>query len=336
MPKWYREQTLSTQLVPVALFGFAYAIGVIWYGLKGFHLGFLLCFPQVDGTCAAKGQAFLVSGKGMLWLLLLAVESAVWFVVIAAYVTPEADTEHKSGLDWWVRWVARVVVYALIVGVFILPMLYTALSPSGTISDLSPLIWHGEKMLVWMAAPAVAAVVCVIARLRDVEAAAKEKIEEAGTPTNPISKRVKTYLDYQDRLRFALGVLGLMLSLNVLTTGALRNALQDPDGKGPFGVEMVLAFGGAYTFLVIAFYAPIYMALSNAGHKLVDDAAKATATTPPAATTTAQMYAHLQEREKWDKVLGLERDWLKSLQAGLVLLSPFFAALVSLLLPSGR
>jgi hypothetical protein len=186
--------------------------------------------------------------------------------------------------------------------------------------------------MLWLAVPAVTAVVCVIARLRDTEHATARL-----ATVYDLSARVATFLELQERLRFALGVLGLMLSLNVLTTGALRNALmydlhKTPDGLWLFNMELVLAFGGAYTFLVIAFYAPVYFALCRAGEAIVADATKA----PAPATKPDDILERLDARDKWEKALGLERDWLKSLQAGLVLLSPFFAALVSLLLPASK
>jgi hypothetical protein len=325
---WYRSLLLCDQLVPLAAIGFLYATAVIWYGHRWFHLHVV----HIDETCAARSQAFLTSGKSVLWFLLVAVESAVWFAVAAAYSRAEPEPEVTTTKEWFTRWPPRIIRYVLVVTCFFLPLLYSNLFTSLTVSEISPLIWHGQKML-WLAVPAVTAVVCVIARLRDIEHAAVELL------TGDIPTRVAIYLDRQERLRVALGVLGLMLSLNVLTTGALRNTLSDvlkaPDRQGLFDVEMVLAFGGAYTFLVIAFYAPVYFSLTSAGRTISYDAANPPPPVTPA-TPPAELLTRLESQDKWDKALGLERDWLKSLQAGLVLLSPFFAALVSLLLPSNR
>ncbi len=328
-PGWYRRRSLSGQVVPVAALGFAYAAAVVWYGHGWFHLH----LEPIDAEKAARSQAFLTRGKTVLWFLLLGIESAVWFTVAAAYARPAPDVIERpatTAREWIARWPPRVAGYALIVVVFFLPLLYSNLFVSLTVSDVSPLLWHGPKM-IWIAVPAVTAVVCVIARLRDVEHTVANL--RAGT----VPERVAAYLVGQDRLRFALGVLGLMLSLNVLTTGALRNALMFDLHQGHdiwlFEMELVLAFGGAYTFLVVAFYAPVYFALSGAGAAIADAAATAGR---PAKTTTAELDLWMTERKKWERALGLEQDWLKSAQAGLVLLSPFFAALVSLLLPSGK
>ena len=326
---WYRQLSLSGQLVPVAALGFAYAAAVVWYGHGWFHLH----LEPIGAEQAARSQAFLTKGKTVLWFLLLGIESAVWFTVAAAYARPAPDaTEPASATarEWIARWPPRIAGYALIVVAFFLPLLYSNLFVSLTVSDVSPLLWHGAKM-IWLAVPAVTAVVCVIARLRDVEHSIASL--RAGT----VLARIESYLAGQDRLRFALGVLGLMLSLNVLTTGALRNALMFDLHQAHdiwlFEMELVLAFGGAYTFLVVAFYAPVYFALGDAGSAIADAAATEVR---PSKTTTAELDQWMTERRKWAQALGLEQDWLKSAQAGLVLLSPFFAALVSLLLPSGK
>jgi hypothetical protein len=324
---WYRRLSLSGQLVPLALLGAVYATVVIWYGHQGFDLGLV----PVDPGARQKSHTFLTKGKSVLWSVLLVVESAVWFAVAAVYARPDPEPATATRGQWLGRWVPRVLGYAAIVIAFCLPLLYSNLFAAESVSDVSPLLWHGSKML-WLAVPAVTAVVCVIARLRDTERAAARLANGA-----ELAARVATFLALQERLRFALGVLGLMLSLNVLTTGALRNALmyelhKTPDGLWLFNMELVLAFGGAYTFLVIAFYAPVYFALSRAGEAIVDDAAKPAAP----ATTPDAVLEQLDERDKWETALGLERDWLKSLQAGLVLLSPFFAALAALLLPASK
>ncbi|MBN9120990.1 MAG: hypothetical protein J0I06_17875 [Planctomycetes bacterium] len=120
-----------------------------------------------------------------------------------------------------------------------------------------------------------------------------------------------------------------MKEAEALKNEAAKGAVQEAQ-KALLPMEMVLAFGGAYTFLAIAFYAPVYFTLTWAGEEIADDAAKEMKN---AEGTPAEVLDRLDAREKWGKVLGLESDWLKSLQAGLVLLSPFFAALVSVLLP---
>ncbi len=316
----YRALPLSGQLVPLAVLGFAFAAAVIWYGHGQFHMH----WQAIDAGRAERSQTFLTTGAGSLWTLLVGVESAVWFAVVAAYARIAAEPDAAGAWAWLRRWAPRAGGYALILVGFFLPLLYSNLFTTQTISDVSPLMWHGQRM-VWLAVPAVVAVTCAIARLRDVEAAARNTAGDFRT-------RAGGFRQQQERFRLAVGVLGLMLSLNVLATGALRNAIQTDD-KGPLTLEMVLAFGGIYTFLVIAFCAPVYFTLDGAGRELAAAAGRGSDAEPPA---PAVVLKELETAEKWTKALDLQGDWLKALQTGLVLLSPFFAALVTLLLPSGK
>ncbi|MBN9121007.1 MAG: hypothetical protein J0I06_17960 [Planctomycetes bacterium] len=219
--------------MPLALIGFGYAALVIWWGHG------VLLFLDENGRlqpprfsnqsdASKQSQEFLSHGKAVLWFVMLGVESAAWLVIIVAFFRPIGDKTPShpgtndpapapGGLGVWL---ARVVGYALIVLAVISPVLYSYLFASKTISGISPLLWHGEKM-VWLLVPAVVAVTCVVARLRDVEH------EASGLKGLTLRERVANYFGHQRQLRLALGAFGLMLSLNVFATGALRNALAE-------------------------------------------------------------------------------------------------------------
>jgi hypothetical protein len=153
-----------------------------------------------------------------------------------------------------------------------------------------------------------------------------------------------------DEVRSSLAVLGLMLSLNVLATGALRHALNAapsdnlaleavasgaaaataPAKKEVLPLELVLAFGGAYTFLVMLLSVPVYYRLIEAGTALV----RAAVPLEVNEKDPKVLVERLETREKAEKVIGLDRNWIATVQTAFVALSPLLASLLSVLLPS--
>lgn len=321
---------LSSQLVPVAFLGVLFAGAVLWYG-HGWWLG---PPPNDNGEEHLErwtSRTFLTSGRGLLWSSLIVVECAVWFALIAVSFGSKnlAPKDNFASPGEMVRmWFLRVVAYSLLFFALIAPLFYPDVFVEQGVSQLSPLRFHGQKMLA-LIVPAALAATCVVARIRDVERATPRILHETD-----LQYLVTKLGDANSNLRHALAALALMLSLNVFATAALLHALHplmSDAQRVAFGTEMVLAFGGAYTVIAIAFYLPVYFTLSEAQAAAARTLAEKEC---PDTGTVAGLVAWREAESKWVAALGLERDWVASLQAGFGLLAPMFAALVSLLLPS--
>lgn len=325
-PAW----PLSSQLVPLALVGVLFAGAVLWYG-HGWWPGPPPNDNGPDHLERWASRTFLTSGRGILWTLLIVVECAAWFVIVPLFGSkyPDAPSDPPlTGTNYYLRGAGRAVAYVAIFVVLICPMFYPYLFVDETLSSLSPLRFHGEKMLV-LILPAALAATCVIARLREIERATPNVSKRNATQSD-----VETLNNANGSLRHALAALALMLSLNVFATAALLHAINPRMSevqRATFGTEMVLAFGGAYTVIAIAFYLPVFFTLSDAQ---TTAARKLAVQECAAEKSTGDLVKRREAESKWGTALGLERDWVASLQAGFGLLAPMFAALVSLLLPS--
>jgi hypothetical protein len=141
---------------------------------------------------------------------------------------------------------------------------------------------------------------------------------------------LKTFLSLQDDAGRFLGVLGAIIGLLVLSTGAQRRAVlwysHHTHQHTQYGFELVLVYGFLFTILVAAVYLPTYLTLTDVGNRIRDAVfSRVPANSPEWAERT-------EKREKLGRILGLEQGPVGRLKAGLAILTPLLSSLVGLLL----
>jgi len=142
------------------------------------------------------------------------------------------------------------------------------------------------------------------------------------------------FLFLRDELQTLLFFLGAIIGAATLATGALRIALIDA-GKTTthdFPAPAVLAYGGYFTLLLVAVYAPAYASLLTLGKRLEDEICGAL---PEQPEDPAAWSGWLAQRAAVEGFLQLNVSAGDRLKTGLAILAPFVGSAVSLLLGTG-
>lgn len=140
------------------------------------------------------------------------------------------------------------------------------------------------------------------------------------------AESLREFLSLQaDADRF-LGVLGAIIGLLVLSTGAQRRAVLSYSPHTHYGFELVLVYGFLFTILVAAVYLPTYLTLTDVGTRIRD------AVFPEVAPSRPEWADRLEQRQKLGAVLRLERGPFSRLKASIAILTPLLGSLVGLLL----
>src|SRR5262249_24818317 len=136
-------------------------------------------------------------------------------------------------------------------------------------------------------------------------------------------EKVRQLVTLRDRLAALLWAFGTLVTLVVVSIAALRHAFNahqqrqsPPPGRG-LPQEAVLAYGAFYTLVLAVFYLPVHVRLLTASRKVGDALFREPDT--PDAKGVKKLW---QERQEFDKALGLDGDWLDSFKSGVAILSP--------------
>jgi hypothetical protein len=137
---------------------------------------------------------------------------------------------------------------------------------------------------------------------------------------------LRTFLRLRDDIHSYLGVLGAIIGLLVLSTGAQRRAVLAYAPETDYGIELVLMYGFLFTLLVAAVYLPTYLMLTRVAGRICD------AVFPAVPADAPEWVDRLAKRERLASVLQLERGLFGRMKASVAILTPLIGSLVGLLL----
>jgi len=145
---------------------------------------------------------------------------------------------------------------------------------------------------------------------------------------------LRAFLTIQDDVGRFLGVLGAIIGLLVLSTGAQRRAVlwysqhvyRHTHHHTHYGFELVLIYGFGAALLVAAVYLPTSLTLTEVGGKIRD----AVCPLPP--PTDDEWAERMEKRRQLGQVLQLEQGPLGRLKGSVAILTPLLASLVGVLL----
>jgi hypothetical protein len=121
-------------------------------------------------------------------------------------------------------------------------------------------------------------------------------------------------------------VLGAILGLLVLVTGAQRQVVLAYAPATDYGYELVLVYGLFFSVLVAAVYLPTHLTLAAVGHGICD------AFFPDLSPGEPQWEDQTKKREKLSALLELGTGPFGRLKASAAILTPLLGSLVTLLL----
>jgi hypothetical protein len=140
----------------------------------------------------------------------------------------------------------------------------------------------------------------------------------------PSARTLTHFLQLRDELNVLLAIVGAIVGLGTLATGALRNAVVAVGVRFPS--QYVLIFGLYYSALIALAYAPSYVAMRAAGEAIRERSAPLVSPLDP---TFADVVA---KRKTLDELMQLNLSATSSFKAGVAILTPLAGSLVALLI----
>jgi hypothetical protein len=280
--------------------------------LVGFCLGFAAVTVGAGKT--ELSAAFVETDGYRVWRYLIASQAAFWGAVALPLWQWRQSLVKEYSIDSAGKHVG-IVASAMLVIFGSLVLVSVIESPHAVLVDQQARIF----MIVF-----VGYVVMLPAVTGLIEARMAANPERWKTELNAI---MPPYHHLQDHLRGFLTVLGGMIALIVLTTGALANAIADfrPEYAQPREGALVNGafFAGAVAFL----YLPAYVAVQRRGEELLDRIC------PLRDPNDEKFLDNIERRAKLADLLRLGSTPRENLEKGIIILAPLLTGLVSAFLP---
>jgi hypothetical protein len=289
-------------------------------------------------TSDRRSTQFISKPQFVLWLIIFCAQAAVWvlaLVPITRVTTRAFQTLRQSHQLAW------HTAAGMIVSASLLLVLAVAFSiPPGQLphtgpfrglaralrqlpqGDQWPLRHHTEKIDLIAGCGFLVGLVAIAGIW--LTGMAFRPLARDGAPT---AATLRAFLQQRNDLNTLLAIVGAIVGLGTLATGALRNAIVAVHIAFPS--VYVLIFGLYYSGLIALAYAPSYLAMKAAGERIRDKGAELVA---PCDKTFVEVIA---KRRALEDLLQLNLSASASFKAGVAILTPLAGSLVALLIGKG-
>ncbi|MEM7125690.1 MAG: hypothetical protein AAF702_05155 [Chloroflexota bacterium] len=267
-----------------------------------------------------ESAKFVKTPQFITWYLLILILPAYWSIVVIPLWQSVGDFDQPKRTTFITVLGSALVI---IVGLAVEPIL-TYATGSGSFSFVeSPLAYHWIRMSILMTlglatvAPAVTGIWYVSRTASQI--ASQSRIH---------NEHIEALVWLRVRLQWYITVLGIVVGLVTLATGALRNAILafDPIQKTTFTVEIVLVYGGLFTLLLAFVYVPVHQSLLRVGRYVRDEAF------PINSLSRSNWDEWFSRRNDFEELLHLKSNSYESFQTGVLILGPLLTGLVAILL----
>ena len=288
---------------------------VVWItigvaGTVGFVIGDRVMRAFNDTTA---GHVYAALPEVRVQYALLAGQVAFWFIFAPILWAWFADLRHrfKARANPWLV-VASIIAMAAVIYLPFQLGRGSRLPPVPGYAYRTPLL-YGLGLVVFV--PALFLLATIDAGSRD------------NNPPSSTSEYVAEYFALRAALRRVTIVLGVLVSLIVLATGAFLNAgaafaANHPRFTAPPQASL-LVYGALFVAVLIALFLPVFNALRQRAEVIVDEHAPLEA---PQSTTLVEA---LQRRATLRSALGLDESSRGLLERGLIVLSPLLSAAIA-------
>ena len=258
----------------------------------------------------------------LVWLVLIAAQSSLWAVSAPIFTGSWLRLRERFGIDREV-WIASAAFAGAVAALFA-SFAFWGIVPKLDLN--SPLPGHPYRIGALTALGAGVGLIGVQA-ITLVHRAAADR-------SGPLKSGLERFLFLRDELQTVLFFLGTMIGAATLASGALRIALIEDQRTTAhaFPAAAVLAYGGYFTLLLVAVYAPAYSSLLALGRHLRDEICGALPEKPEDPSTWAEWQS---QRATVESFLQLNVSAGDRLKTGLAIVAPFAGSAISLLLGTG-
>jgi hypothetical protein len=273
----------------------------------------------IGARSSQDGKEFVEKPWFLVWLVLIAAQGSLWAVSAPVFAGSWLRLRERFGIGREI-WIASVAFAAAVAALFASQRIVPKL-------DLhSPLPGHPYRIGVLTALGAGVGLIGVQA-ITLVHRAAADR-------SGPLKSGLARFLFLRDELQTVLFFLGTMIGAATLASGALRIALIEDHRTDAhaFPAAAVLAYGGYFTLLLVAVYAPAYSSLLALGRHLRDEICGALPEKPEDPSAWAEWQS---QRSTVEGFLQLNVSAGDRLKTGLAIAAPFAGSAISLLLGTG-
>lgn len=302
-------------------------------GFLGFFVMFIMFTWNYPLPGDQIGQTFVDTQPFLIWKLLLSVFGCLLTILVvplwgmlAHLLTNriyESDTSRKR------RTLALLTLQAVFLAIVVL-FLDRITSSTQIGFDLNAYVPHGYQTRMAFisiytfltALPALLGIVLVHRGAQEV----LQKIDKAGKTANKLFPLINEILSFRAILQNYLAILGLVLSMIPINTAGLRAILivLDSNNGQAFPITYPILYGLIFTLILLLLYIPVHLALSETSRKLRDCLRPL--------ESLESLKPDLELRQALDELLQTNIGIIQNLKAGLIILAPLLASLVSSLL----
>lgn len=257
------------------------------------------------------------------WLAVVAGQVAIWTIlvqpVVARFARYRAIVVKR-----------RLEAIALALGAFL--MFVLLLLGNRTVPDTITFLVAAQKTKVlFITVLGFSVALPCLLGMRYASVAVRELADDVSEPrsheTTVTARDLELFRRYREDLDWFLSITGLIVAGATLSTGLVRVAFTDLNGREVVSAANVLLYAGFCSALIAAVYVPSFAAVAVSGRRVVD----AIVPLDPK-STPAEWAAVSEQRSKLAEALGLNASAWDKLTGGLVVAAPVASGALSFIL----
>jgi hypothetical protein len=255
------------------------------------------------------------------WLAVVAGQVAIWVMLVQPILTRFAPYRPILAKR-------RLEATALALGAFL--MFVLLLLGNRTVPDTIIFLVAAQKTKVlFITVLGFAVALPCLLGMRYTSVAARELAEQVSQrgQTAVTAGDLERFRAYREDLDWFLSITGLIVAGATLSTGVVRVAFSELNGREVVSAANVLLYGGFCSALIAAIYIPAFAAVGLSGRRVVE----AIVPLDPG-STPADWVVAFENRSKFAGILGLNTSAWDKLSGGLVVVAPLASGALSFIL----
>jgi MFS family permease len=262
-----------------------------------------------------ESKLFTKSPNYVIWMVVMAVLTGLlpifglplWRSLLMYY--RDEWREHRLVII-----LSSIMLYILVMAPIPFVLIFTSLE--------FPLYGHITKMVIIFTLTFFAILPAAIGLWLINPAAEKAYAGETGS-SDSYYQFIESYKSFRSDLQLYLAIAGILISMVVLSTEALRNALIDfqPANEDIFSASMAIVYGLYFALVLALIYVPTFLQLQKLGRNFIDKIYPV--------KSLVEYGEKKDRRDQVEELLNLKIGVFANLRSGLFILAPLVTSLFS-------